>query len=176
MTPTPFEIATTHEAGHATICWYYGGKLELAAVGPHRNGLISYSHEGFGPKYDWSHPYSKQAVSIILNGLSATFRLASDWGYDGCYADIGGAADLLESRGWVKPEGYNLNEFYRDWGDESRIFCFDDNNFKLITALAKELQIQKRMDGQAMAKFLEDASLLGRAEKALPWPEHNKIS
>ncbi len=163
-----------HEAGHAVSCWYYGGKLELVATGTDGNSLISYQHSGFSAKLDYRHAQSKEAVLIILSGLSAMLRIISNpWDYEGCYKDIAGAEDLMKSQAWVRPDGYDLNKFYRDFGGPSRTFCFNTSNWQLIKALSKELMGQKRMRGQAIAKLLEAACPLEKPERALPWQQHS---
>ncbi len=169
MSELTIEQICVHEAGHAVACWGHGGKLELIAIG--ENSLISYSHDGFSSKFSYQDPISKEAVLIILSGLSAMLRIAEEpWNFEGCYRDLGGAQDLIKAQGWIEPANYNLDKFYRDFGGPSRIFCF--SNWGLIKALSSELQIQKKMRGQAIAKFLEDNSPLGGPERALSWAEH----
>jgi hypothetical protein len=144
-----------HESAHTLATFLLGNRLHGVICYPEGEGTsrIFSDGEGFSHKCTIQHPNVRATLCILLSGYAAAKAAG--------YPEIAHAEDdIAHARRCLRVIGVDDNlddeEFFFAHGMNANLFVAHALRWKMIQALATELQERHRMTGTEVAEFINE--------------------
>ncbi len=145
------DIATAyHEAGHAVIAETLGRTVDKVTIVRNslRMGACQMSKRRGQPIKD---VLETQAL-ILFAGVVAEARIVGKYNWAGAQQDMLGIRQLSRQRGSSEKQ---IERIQQRWLDKTEYLVDDEDTWKAITQVAKELVEKKSLSGRAVKHIVE---------------------
>ena len=146
------ELTAYHEAGHAVVTLALGRPVASVSIRPDHQflGLCTFGKAVFRPSEDWV----EREILIALAGLAAEARHSGEYAWDAAGKDWQAAEGLAIERAGDAKKAQRLLRRLLGKAEHLRT---QDENWRAVERIAKELLRVDEISGRAARHFYEEA-------------------